>query len=106
MSATTCFLTPVRVLVTLRKQRVEKFMTLEVSCPPSKTATLLSSSPPSAAAAALLSLSLSALPSTPNLSLDSSDTSHFDESVQNDITRVSAGPGWRSTTTAARTDSK
>lgn len=80
-------------------------MTLEVSCPPSKTATLLSSSPPSAAAA-LLSLSLSALPSTPNLSLDSSDTSHFDESVQNDITRVSAGPGWRSTTTAARTDSK
>lgn len=40
MSATTCFLTPVRVLVTLRMQPAVKFMTLEVSCPPSKTAAL------------------------------------------------------------------
>lgn len=36
MSATTCFLTPVRVLVTLRKRPAEKFMTLGGSCPPSK----------------------------------------------------------------------
>lgn len=40
MSATTCFLTPVRVLVTPRMQLAEKFMTLGVSCPPSKTAAL------------------------------------------------------------------
>lgn len=53
MSATTCFLTPVRVLVTLRMQPAEKFMTLEVSCPPSKTAALPPSRP---SAYSLLSL--------------------------------------------------
>lgn len=37
MSGTTCFLTPVRILVTPRMEPAEKFMTLEVSCPPSKT---------------------------------------------------------------------
>lgn len=81
MSVTTCFLTPVRVLVTLRMQPAEKFMTLEVSCPPSKTAA------PPPPPFSLLSLSFSSpfstlalptLPSTPHLPPDSSDSSHFD----------------------------
>lgn len=38
MSATTLFLTPVPVLVALRKHLAEKFMTLGGSCPPSKAA--------------------------------------------------------------------
>ena len=46
MSATTCFLTPVRGLVTLRKQPNEKFMTLEGCCPPSKAACALPPPPP------------------------------------------------------------
>lgn len=40
MSGTTCFLTPVRVLVTPRMEPAEKFMTLEASRPPSKTVVL------------------------------------------------------------------
>ncbi|MED6289857.1 hypothetical protein CHARACLAT_007199 [Characodon lateralis] len=71
MSATTCFLTPVRVLVTQRMEAAEKFMTLEDSCPPSKTA---SSLPPSLWTALLCSL-----PSTLNLPQDSAA---FPSSVQ------------------------
>lgn len=54
MSVTTCFLTPVRVLVTPRMRPAEKFMTPEVSCPPSKTAASPSPSPPSAFTSLLL----------------------------------------------------
>lgn len=79
MSVTTCFLTPVRVLVTLRMQPAEKFMTLEVSCPPSKTAALPPLLPCSLLSSLFSTLPLPALPSTPNLPLDSSDSSHFDQ---------------------------
>lgn len=87
MSATTCFLTPVRVLVTPRMQPAEKFMTLEVSCPPSKTAALPPLLPrwlPSLRCFSPLSSLFSTpplptLPSTSNLPPDSSDSSHFDQ---------------------------
>lgn len=115
MSATTCFLTPVRVLVTPRMQPAEKFMTLEVSCPPSKTAALpphlprCLASPPSAAS--LLSPRSSPHHRCPlcHLHLTSHRTVQTpltliksSLSVQQIITRVSHwGAGWRGPTTVA-----
>lgn len=80
MSATTCFLTPVRVLVSPRMQPAEKFMTLEVSCPPSKTAALPPLIPPSLPLLLFSLLHATAARSAiyTHLQLDSSD-SYFDQ---------------------------
>ncbi|MED6250889.1 hypothetical protein ATANTOWER_014213 [Ataeniobius toweri] len=88
MSATTCFLTPVRVLVTQRMEAAEKFMTLEDSCPPSKTA---SSLPPSLWTALLCSL-----PYTLNLPQDSAAFPSFVHSLCSDQHQPAVrGPGGR-----------